>query len=144
MLVALLLAGLGFIYWRYLASIPVDYASDVDHFKYGSIGGDSYDGIPLRIWKVLPAVFSEYLPEDAPGMLACRHRSERIWMVTANSALWWSRAAASDRLFQAEAVCRSSWIELCGMPRQHGRRGGRSDGEGDLRLRADLCRVKRD
>ena len=51
-----------FAYWRYFAGIPVDYSQDSDHFLYGSIGSDSYDGIPLAIWKILPETFPEYLP----------------------------------------------------------------------------------
>ena len=27
------------------------------------------DGIPLRIWQVLPELFSEYLPDDGAGYL---------------------------------------------------------------------------
>lgn len=54
------------VYWLFLAAIPVDYESDVDHFKYGSIGSD-YDGIPLRIWKVLPELFPDYLPHGGEG-----------------------------------------------------------------------------
>ena len=51
-----------FAYWRYFAGIPVEHSQDSDHFLYGSIGSDSYDGIPLAIWKILPETFPEYLP----------------------------------------------------------------------------------
>src|SRR5262249_34482068 len=54
---------------RYLAQVPVDYKSPLDHFKHGSIGSDSYDGIPLRIWQVLPEMFPEYLPDQGAGYL---------------------------------------------------------------------------
>ena len=41
--------------------IPV-YASDVDQFKYGSIGNDEANGLPYLIWRVLPTVFADHLP----------------------------------------------------------------------------------
>lgn len=64
-----LIAILGaFVYWRYFASIPVEYSKDSDHFLYGSIGSD-YDGIPLAIWKILPETFPEYLPNSGRDFL---------------------------------------------------------------------------
>ena len=44
--------------------IPV-YASDIDQFKYGSIGNDEANGLPYLIWRVLPTVFADHLP--GPG-----------------------------------------------------------------------------
>jgi mono/diheme cytochrome c family protein len=38
----------------------------VEHFKYGSIGAEEGSGIPYWIWRVLPDVCSEHLPER-PG-----------------------------------------------------------------------------
>ncbi|MEO8334009.1 MAG: cytochrome c [bacterium] len=38
----------------------------VEHFKYGSIGGDVENGLPLEIMKVLPEAFPQYLPKGAP------------------------------------------------------------------------------
>jgi mono/diheme cytochrome c family protein len=67
-LAVILLAG-GFIYWRYIAQRPVDYASDLEHFKYGSIGSDSDSGIPYWVWRVLPQAFPGHLP-DAAGFKA--------------------------------------------------------------------------
>jgi len=52
-----------FIYWRWISEVPVDYADDADHFAYGSIGSDSYSGIPYWIWRVLPEVFPDHLPQ---------------------------------------------------------------------------------
>jgi mono/diheme cytochrome c family protein len=60
-LAALFVAG-GLAHWLLFAEIPVDYVRDEDHFKYGSIGSD-YEGVPLRIWKALPGMFPEYLPD---------------------------------------------------------------------------------
>lgn len=41
---------------------PVTYPSPEEHFKYGSTGGERESGFPYWIWKVLPALFPEYLP----------------------------------------------------------------------------------
>ena len=66
---ALVVVALGFfIYWRYVAEVPVDYSKVDDHFKYGSIGSEYGNGIPYRIWQVLPEMFPEYLPKNGlPG-----------------------------------------------------------------------------
>ncbi len=54
-----------FLYNSYQPNRPVDYADDVQHFKYGSIGTDIENGIPLRVLRVLPRMFPEYLPEGS-------------------------------------------------------------------------------
>jgi mono/diheme cytochrome c family protein len=45
-------------------SIPVDYANDIEHFKYGSIGSDTPEGtgIPYWIWRAMPDVCPDLLP----------------------------------------------------------------------------------
>ena len=56
------------IYWRFVPEIPVDYVDIKDHFKYGSIGSEAGKGVPYRIWKVLPEMFPEHLPNGVqPG-----------------------------------------------------------------------------
>ena len=44
-------------------SIPVDYANDIEHFKYGSIGSDTPEGtgIPYWIWRAMPDVCPDLL-----------------------------------------------------------------------------------
>src|SRR5262249_28494047 len=44
---------------------PPYFASDEDHFLFGSIGTESEQGIPYWIWLVLPRVFPDHLP--GPG-----------------------------------------------------------------------------
>jgi len=44
---------------------PPYFASDEDHFLFGSVGTEAQQGIPFWIWLVLPRVFPEYLP--GPG-----------------------------------------------------------------------------
>ena len=44
---------------------PPHFASDEEHFLYGSIGTETLTGVPYWIWLVLPRLFPEYLP--GPG-----------------------------------------------------------------------------
>lgn len=45
---------------------PETYDDIVEHYKYGSIGSEAEGGIPYWVWRVLPDLFPEYLPEK-PG-----------------------------------------------------------------------------
>ena len=48
-------------------SSPVAAQDDIlSHFKYGSIGTEARIGIPYPIWRVLPVVFADKLP-NRPG-----------------------------------------------------------------------------
>jgi len=53
---------------------PPYFASDEDHFLYGSVGTEEQQGIPYWIWLVLPRVFPDHLPGPggyaSTGMLA--------------------------------------------------------------------------
>jgi hypothetical protein len=65
-LVVLGIAGGVFAYDHFFREEPAPYfASDEEHFLYGSIGTESQQGVPYWIWLVLPRVFPEYLP--GPG-----------------------------------------------------------------------------
>ncbi|MEO6001573.1 MAG: cytochrome c [Opitutus sp.] len=46
---------------------PVTFSNLEDHFKYGSTGGERDAGIPYWLWKVLPEMFPEFLPEPGRG-----------------------------------------------------------------------------
>lgn len=60
-----LLAVFLLLSYLYSPSRPAVYADAEEHFKYGSIGSDVENGLPLAILKVLPRMFPEYLPEGA-------------------------------------------------------------------------------
>jgi hypothetical protein len=62
LLVIILLVMGGWTFSRTFLNYPVDYNDSVEHFKYGSIGSETANGIPYWIWKVLPEMFPEKLP----------------------------------------------------------------------------------
>ncbi len=51
---------------RYAPNRPVVYGDITEHFKYGSIGSDIENGLPLRILQVLPRMFPGYMPAGGP------------------------------------------------------------------------------
>ena len=55
---------------RFGGDVPVDYDSPTEHFKYGSTGGEHEMGFPYWIWRVLPVVFADHLPNRAQGYAA--------------------------------------------------------------------------
>lgn len=62
--VAVVLVFLCYLLIRFVPEYPVRYASIEDHFKYGSIGTEPVNGLPYWIWKVLPVLFADKLPEN--------------------------------------------------------------------------------
>ena len=63
-----IVAGGGIAFYSFIQrNVPQTYADAQEHFKYGSIGSDGQDGgVPYAIWRVLPTVFADKLP-DRPG-----------------------------------------------------------------------------
>src|ERR687891_2001410 len=49
---------------RFGVDSPVDYQDDIDHFKYGSLGSEHEFGVPYWIWRALPELFHDKLPES--------------------------------------------------------------------------------
>lgn len=47
---------------RFSPNRPVEYKDNLENFYYGSIGSDISGGLPLKVVKVLPQMFPEYLP----------------------------------------------------------------------------------
>jgi len=65
-LIILALAGGLMTYVKFFREEPPPYfASDEDHFLFGSVGTEGEQGVPYWIWLVLPRIFPEYLP--GPG-----------------------------------------------------------------------------
>ena len=62
-LAGLAVAGGVFVYNRFFREQPAPYfASDEEHFLYGSIGTESEQGVPYWIWLVLPPSFRSICP----------------------------------------------------------------------------------
>lgn len=60
----------GYLVWLWNEDTPTDYADVVEHFKYGSTGGERESGFPLWIWKALPQICAVHLPDKgfaSPG-----------------------------------------------------------------------------
>jgi len=75
--VLVLLVALGglFVYNRFFREEPAPFfASDEEHFLYGSVGTEADQGVPYWIWVVLPRIFPEYMPRPggyaAVGLIA--------------------------------------------------------------------------
>jgi mono/diheme cytochrome c family protein len=51
-----------YVGWSYSFDRPVAYSDPVEHFKYGSIGSDIENGLPVRVLNVLPRMFPQYMP----------------------------------------------------------------------------------
>ncbi len=61
--VLLVLLGATLTYYQFFRTVPPPYfASDEEHFLYGSIGTEATAGVPYWIWLVLPRVFPDKLP----------------------------------------------------------------------------------
>lgn len=62
----IVLLGAFITYYEFFRTLPPPYfASDEEHFLYGSIGTEGTAGVPYWIWLVLPRVFPDKLP--SPG-----------------------------------------------------------------------------
>jgi hypothetical protein len=54
----------GILWYHLLREGPAEqFASDEEHFKYGSVGVEAANGIPYWVWVVLPRVFADKIPD---------------------------------------------------------------------------------
>ena len=77
---------------------PELHSDIVEHFKYGSIGAEDRAGIPLWIWRVLPDLFPQYLPQR-PG-----NGYERFGLIVVNPVGWVNSAGSAIPLASVAAV----------------------------------------
>src|SRR3954470_21544394 len=63
---AVLVAAVGlFVNDRFFREQPAPFfASDEEHFLYGSVGTEPDQGVPYWVWLCLPPIFPEYLPAN--------------------------------------------------------------------------------
>ncbi|MEO8661568.1 MAG: cytochrome c [Bryobacteraceae bacterium] len=55
--VAILLLVIAHFFRRFTRDVAVVYSDPVEHFKYGSTGGEIQTGIPYSVWMTLPRIF---------------------------------------------------------------------------------------
>ncbi|HEX2099134.1 MAG TPA: hypothetical protein VHF69_00640, partial [Candidatus Synoicihabitans sp.] len=75
--IAIVLLVGGWAFLRFMSDHPVQYADDVDHFKYGSAGGERASGIPYSVWMALPEIFPDLLPGKGYESLGFIYESGR-------------------------------------------------------------------
>jgi hypothetical protein len=61
----LLVALIAYVIVRFTSESPVVYDNIEEHFKHGSIGSEPANGLPYWIWKALPVMFPEKLPDKS-------------------------------------------------------------------------------
>ncbi len=73
----LILAAIAALYaaLRFLPDRPVTYADPVEHFKYGSLGGERNMGFPYWLFAVLPEVCPDLLPGKGYASLGVHLRA---------------------------------------------------------------------
>jgi cytochrome c553 len=101
---------------RFLPYRPVNYPNIIDQFKYGSTGGERNAGFPYWIWKALPVVFADRLPQNG------RQGYEAFGFVYENDAqgrrrdlpvgVMRGRDLGIDRVFVNCAVCHSTSVRF--------------------------------
>jgi mono/diheme cytochrome c family protein len=83
--------------------VPV-YASDEDHFKYGSIGNDGASGLPYPIWAALPQICPQHLP--GPGYASLGFNWDAGRDPNADPPIGFSKARVGvDRMSINCAIC---------------------------------------
>ena len=91
---------------RFLPDRPVSYNDPVEHFKYGSTGGERNMGFPYWLWQVLPEVCPEMLPGKGYASLGFTFEQGRDLPVGMSQR----RHLGIDRVFLNCAVCHTATV----------------------------------
>lgn len=91
---------------RFTADAPVGYADPIQHFKYGSTGGERTSGFPYWIWQALPQVCPEHLPGKGYASLGMIYEAGKDLPVGVSKR----RNLGLDRVFLNCAVCHASTV----------------------------------
>jgi mono/diheme cytochrome c family protein len=91
---------------RFLPDRPVSYADPVEHFKYGSTGGERNMGFPYWLFQVLPEVCPELLPGKGYASLGFIFEPGRDLPVGMSQR----RHMGIDRVFLNCAVCHAATV----------------------------------
>ncbi|MDO9597782.1 MAG: c-type cytochrome [Azoarcus sp.] len=98
--------GGGYAAWRFLPDEAVVHADVVDHFKYGSTGGERESGFPYWIWQALPQVCPEHLPGKGYASLGMIYEAGRDLPIGVSKR----RHLGIDRVFLNCAACHTSTV----------------------------------
>jgi len=91
---------------RFLRDEPVVYDDPVEHFKYGSTGGERNLGFPYWIWRVLPEICADYLPGEGFASIGMIYEEGKDLPVGMSRR----RHMGMDRVFLNCAVCHTSTV----------------------------------
>lgn len=93
---------------RFCRDTPVVYADPVEHFKYGSTGGDRVMGFPKRVFLALPEICGQYLPGKGYASLGMIFEPGHDLPV----GMTQRRHLGIDRTFLNCAVCHTSTVRV--------------------------------
>ncbi len=91
---------------RFLPDRPVTYDDPVEHFKYGSTGGERNMGFPYWLFQVLPEVCPDLLPGKGYASLGFIFEAGRDLPVGMSKR----RHLGIDRVFLNCAVCHTATV----------------------------------
>ena len=91
---------------RFLPDRPVTYDDPLEHFKYGSTGGERNMGFPYWLWQVLPDVCPDLLPGKGYQSLGFIYEQGRDLPVGMSKR----RHMGIDRVFLNCAVCHTATV----------------------------------
>ena len=98
---------------RFLPDRPVTYDDPVEHFKYGSTGGERNMGFPYRLFQVLPEVCPDLLPGKGYESLGFIYEPGRDLPVGMSKR----RHLGIDRVFLNCAVCHTATVRTAAIAR---------------------------
>ncbi len=107
LLLLVLLIGIYF-YARFGTDRPVTYTDPVEHFKYGSTGGERNLGFPYWVWRVLPDVCADYLPGKGFQSVGLIYEPGKDLPVGMSKR----RQMGMDRVFFNCSVCHSATVRV--------------------------------
>src|SRR5882672_8394249 len=102
----LLLIAVGYLAVRLTRDRPVVRDDPVEHFKYGSTGGERTSGIPLSLWKVMPQLFANYLPGSGLQSLGFVYEKGKEFPIGSSRR----NVQGIDRIFLNCAICHAGTV----------------------------------
>ena len=91
----------GWLAVRFSVDEPVRYDDDLEHFKYGSTGGERASGFPYWIWRVMPNICADHLPGEGYASLGMLFEPGKDLPVGVSKR----RVTGIDRVFLNCAAC---------------------------------------